>query len=161
MIHTSPPIRLVSPVVLGAFTGGPYTNATTSLADLPSTTMNLPFPGVWLAMYAITYTVNAVTTGAHFTLNGTAVQSYMAGDTLYTAGTGDADNSLVFAYDSGLAVASSRVATPSNNGANLSVHIFVTTPGTIYLRYRSEVAVANAVVVNNVTGRAIYLGPAA
>lgn len=143
-------------VQLATYAGGSQANSTTSLTTPTDTAMTLAV-GVWDVYYAITYNAAVTTTGAHFTLgaSGGLVASNIIGSCLYTTGTGDADNSIIAAFDGGNAVASSRVTT--GNGAVIMATLVVTTGGDVVVRFRSEVG-ASAITITNVTGFALRKG---
>ena len=138
------------------YTGGSVANSTTTLADVHSSAgwINLP-AGVWMLCMNIIYDAAATTTGAQFTLNGTATMNRISGQVTYTAGAGDRSDSNIVAYDSGLQVPSSALTT--NNNAVLNAFIWITGAGDIILRFRSEVA-ASAITVTSVQGFATKIG---
>lgn len=146
-------------VQMETYAAGSQTNSTTTLAVANDTEINLSSTGTWTASYNITYTAAATTTGALFTVNtaGVLAVSNISGGCLYTTLTGDADNSLIGAFAGGLPVASSRVATPSLNGAIITVTLVVTTPGPLQLEWRSEVG-GSAIVITTVSGFAVKTG---
>ncbi len=150
-LFVPPPPRLI--FELPAYASGNQPNATTSLLTAAGTLLSLPVPGFWRLLYNIAYNTTATTTGAHFTVNGTTVFSNMFGNCMYTTQTGDADNSLIFGYDTGLAVASSRVLV--GNGANMQVDMIVTTPGNVELRWRAETT--GTITITSVMGACVLL----
>ncbi len=143
-------------VQLPTYTAGSQANSTTSLSTPTDTALALAV-GVWDVYYAITYNAAVTTTGAHFTLgaSGSLAASNIIGACLYTTGTGDADNSIIAAFDGGNPVASSRVT--SGNGAIIMATLVVTTAGDVVVRFRSEVG-ASAITITNVMGFAVRKG---
>jgi len=142
-------------VELATYTEGSQANATTSLETALGSTLALT-AGVWDVYYNISYNSAATTTGAHFTLgaSGALAASHISGACLYTSGTGGADNSIIAGFDSGLAVASSRVTT--GNGAVIMATMIVTTGGDCVLRWRSETT--SAITITNIMGFAVQKG---
>lgn len=150
-LFVPPPPRLI--IELPAYASGNQPNNTTSLLTAAGTLLSFPVPGSWRVLYNVAYNSSATTNGAHFTINGTAGFSNMFGNCMYTTQTGDADNSLIFGYDTGLAVASSRILV--GNGANLQADIIVTTPGDVELRWRSEGI--GTITITSVMGACVLL----
>ena len=151
--RTSPSASSTGVRVTFTYSGGSIANSTTVLADVTSAALVLS-AGTWDISFAVTYNAAATTTGAHFTVNGTTPATYIKGLVNYTTLTTDSDGSLIFAYDSGLAVASSRVTV--GNGAIVIAQLTIAAACTITLRFRSEVG-ASAITVTGVTGQAIKI----
>ena len=146
-------------VQMEPYLAGTQTNSTTTLAVAADTEIDLSSTGTWVISYNISYTAALTTTGALFTVNtaGVLAVSNISGSCLYNTQTGDADNSLIAVFTGGLPVASSRVATPSINGAIITCTVVVTTPGPVQLEWRSEVG-GSAIAITNVTGFAVKTG---
>jgi hypothetical protein len=136
------------------YTGGSVANSTTALADVHASAAFDLTVGTWLVYIGVTYDSAATTTGAHFSLSGTATASFVHGTGSYTTLTTNSDNSNFRSFNGGLAVVSSRVT--SGNGCNLQATVTVTVAGTLTLRFRSEVG-ASAITVTAVVGQAIRI----
>lgn len=135
------------------YTGGSQISAVTTLANVHSSAaLVFASTGLWAVRIKINYNANAFTTGAWFTLNGdgTLAQDWLACLVSYTTLNTDRDGGLVGAFDGGIVSASSAVLT--GNGAFIIGDINVTTPGSLLLRFASEVAVASGIVVTGVSG---------
>ena len=138
------------------YSGGSQAYAVTTLAAVNSTTFTFPSTGFYHVQYNITHDANATTTGANFSVAGTAVSDYFNAVITYRVDTSTAGRS-AFALSSfasagaaGLPAQSSFATT--NNRVSVDIWINVTTVGDISLLAASEVAVANGITVTAVTG---------
>ena len=136
-----------------SYTGGSVGSTGTALIDIHSSAkLPLASTGLWEFRIKITYTANATTTGALFSLNtdGTLAQDWLSALVGYTTLSGDRDGSGIGSFNGGVAVASS--VTTTGNGSTIMGDINVTTPGDLILRFASEIATANSITVTNVVG---------
>lgn len=138
------------------YSGGSQVYAVTTLAAINSTTFTFPSTGFYHVQYAITHDANATTTGAIFSVAGTAVSDYLNFTVIYRADNSTAGRSAFSQFtfasvgNAGLAASSSFATT--NNRASVDIWINVTTVGDISLLAASEVAVANGITVTAVAG---------
>lgn len=138
-----------TPAAITPIVGGSQASTSVALTDVTGSTMNLlagtPYELEWM----ITYSAAATTTGAFFSVNGTAGAAYFTvsviGDTLAADGNARAFN----APNGGTAFASSRAT--SGNKAMVRVSIRTTTAGTAVLRFASEVN-ASAITITALSG---------
>ena len=131
------------------YTGGSVATTSTSLSDIDA---SAGWTGVQPGLYRInvifTYNAAATTTGALFSLNGTAGASYIAGVVQYTVQIGDRSTSQFNAYDNGQPVPSSF---SSGNQTVMDVMINITSAGDLALRFRTEIA-GSAITITNING---------
>jgi hypothetical protein len=134
-----------------SYASGSQTFATAlTLANVTGTTFTFPSTGWYEVEYIIEYDANATSTGVWFSLNGTAVHSFL--NAIVVVGCQNADRSatVVRAFNAG----SASISTSGPTGAYASVKatIKVTTVGTILLRCSSEITVASGIIVQDVKG---------
>lgn len=137
------------PVPITPITGGSQGFSVLALADVTGSSINLAATTTYEVEWIVTHSAAATTTGAFFSVNGTAGASYFTvmviGDTLAADGNARAFN----APGGGSAFASSRAT--SGNKALIRVNIRTTTAGTIVLRCASEVN-ASAITITALQG---------
>lgn len=133
------------------YTGGSVSTSSTSLNNVhPSCELTFPATGFYEVLYSITYQSAATTTGACFAVDGTTSFSLLTGEVSYTTNPAEATLFPFSTYNYSVPSPSTRVAT-TDVPAQLSLYINVTTPGTITLRFRTEVS-GSAITVTNVQG---------
>lgn len=139
---------LYAPALIN-YTGGSQANNTTTLQDVHSSAGwdNIP-PGFYELSFCVTYDANATSTGAKFSLNGSATQSFLSGMASYRPMTTDSSTSNFNGYDVGTTSASSFATT--NNIAFMQVYLTLTTLGNLRLRFAAESG--GTITVQNVTG---------
>jgi hypothetical protein len=140
---------LLSPPSFLTYTGGSVATTSTSLADVDA---SAGFDSIDAGFYEIEmvvgYSSAATTTGALFSLGGTASANYIAGVVQYSVQSGDRSTSQFNAYNGGSAVPSSFSV---GNVTVMNVRINVTSTGDFRLRFATEVG-GSAITVQNVTG---------
>jgi len=138
------------------YTGGSVATTSTSLADVHSSAeWTIPSTGLFQFEFFITHNAAATSTGAFFSLNGTATYSYLSCGIGYSTLSTDRGNFQIRNFNAGVAASSSLVT--SGNPVLMTGTINVTATGTLLLRFATEVA-GSAITVTNVYGllRKIY-----
>lgn len=138
------------------YSGGSQAYAVTTLAAVNSTTFTFPSTGLYHVQYAIKHDANATTTGANFSVAGTAVFDYLNFLVSYRVDGSTAGRSsytgLAFSLSGSAGLPAQSSAATTNNRVMVDVWINVTTVGTISLLAASEVAVASGITVTDVKG---------
>ena len=141
--------RLSSPTFL-AYNGGNQVTTSVSLADVhASANFTINETGFYEFQFYITYNAALTTTGAVFSVNGTATQDYVVGLISYDSLTADRSSYQFSGYDGLIASISSRFAT--GNTAILYGKANLTGTGNLRLRFATEVA-GSAITVTAVIG---------
>lgn len=128
-----------TPTLLTPIVGGSQATTSVNLSDVTGSTFNLAASTPYEVEWSITHSAAATTTGAWFSVNGTAVSAaayftaFVIGDTLAADGSARHFN----AANGGSAFASSRATTL--NKVLVRAIIRTTTAGTALLRFASEV----------------------
>lgn len=137
------------PVTITPITGGTQNSTSVTLANVTGSSISLA-TGTWYEIsYVVTYSAAATTTGAFFSLNGTATFDYLEADVFGDTVTGDGSTRSFNAFNGGTALSSSRATT--NNKAHIQARIHTTGAGTILLRFATEVA-ASAITITALQG---------
>lgn len=119
------------------------TSAVTSLADVTDLSFSLAASTNYEIECKLAYTANATTTGILLSYTGATSPTLASGIAQTTTGGVN-----LAAADSGVATTSSTVATPTLNYALLAMNYRNSTnTGTWQLRFASEVAVANGIII--------------
>ena len=138
------------------YSGGSQAYAVTTLAAVNSTSFTFPSTGLYHVQYAIKHDANATTTGANFSVAGTAVFDYLNFLVSYRVDGSTAGRSsytgLAFSLSGSAGLPAQSSAATTNNRVMVDVWINVTTVGTISLLAASEVAVASGITVTDVKG---------
>ena len=138
------------------YSGGSQAYAVTTLAAVNSTTFTFPSTGLYHVQYAIKHDANATTTGANFSVAGTAVFDYLNFLVSYRVDGSTAGRSsytgLAFSLSGSAGLPAQSSAATTNNRVMVDVWINVTTVGNVSLLAASEVAVANGITVTDVKG---------
>lgn len=140
----------VNPVFL-TYTGGSKSTTSTLLSNVDaSCEMTFPGTGLYEVCYAIQYGSAAVGTGACFAINGTTVFDFLSGVVNYDSSLAENGSRPFQGYDHNIPTGASRSISATLYG-QVYFTINVTTPGTITLRFRSEVS-GSAITVDDVKG---------
>lgn len=122
-------------------------NATTTLADLTGLSWAVAASTNYDISCKIAYTANATTTGALFTWTGPATPTLVSGRMVVGLTTTTIGSATLTGNDSGAVATSSVAASPVLNHASVDgIWRNGINAGTLQIRFRSEVAVANAIV---------------
>lgn len=127
---------------------GPVARGSTSLGDVTDAYFDLPV-GLNHVVFHIIHDAAAATTGAWWSLNGTATFDFLSAVVNGAASQGDNPIRCFNAFDGGSAITSTRFTT--GNEVVVDAWINVTVAGTIQLRFASEVA-GSAITVTALTG---------
>lgn len=140
----------LAPVSLLNYTGGSIATTSTSLADIhASAALTASEVGFYEFEFFLTYNAAATTTGAFFSINGTAVSDYFTADLGYSVLSTDRGNYQIGTFNGGIPMSSSVVTT--GNNCLIQGKINVTTPGTILPRFATEIN-ASAITVTAIKG---------
>ena len=138
------------------YSGGSQAYSVTTLAAVNSTTFTFPSTGLYHVQYTITHDANAVTTGANFSVTGTALYDYLSYAVIYRVDASTPGRSLfsatIFASAGGGGLPAQSSAATTNNRVSVDIWINVTTVGNVSLLAASEVTVASGITVTDVTG---------
>lgn len=142
----------IAPLTYLAYASGSQATTSTSLGDVAGTSFTLGV-GAYRIEYRISYDAAATTTGAYFSVNGTAVfpTNELYGKVFYRTVLTEYGFRPFGAFNGGVTSASS-LGTASNN-AVMEVTINVTTGGTFFLRWATEVG-GSAITITDVHGYA-------
>ena len=127
------------------YTGVATASSNTALQSVgpdPVTTnagFTFPSTGFYYFEFRIGYTSAATTTGAFFSLSGSAANSYLSCVVTYPTLNTDRSSTFFNAYDGGTTSPSTLAASPTQVNALITGHIRVTTVGTLVIRFASEV----------------------
>lgn len=127
---------------------GPVARGSTSLGDVTDAYFDLPV-GLNHVVFHITHDAAATTTGAFWSLSGTATFDFLSATVNGAASQGDNPTKCFSVFDGGSTLSSSRLT--SGNEVVVEAWINVTVTGTLQLRFASEVA-ASAITVTALTG---------
>lgn len=128
------------PVRITGFTGGSQASSVVTLADVTGSSMNLLSDTWYDIEWLVTYSAAATTTGAFFSVNGTAAGDYFRAEVIGDSLAADGNARVFSAPGGGQAFPSSRAT--SGNKALIRVRIHTTSAGTAVLRFASELASA-------------------
>ena len=132
------------------YTGGSVATTSTSLADIDaSAALTFPSTGFYEFEFFLNYNSAATTTGAFFSVNGTATHDYFTADLGYSTLATDRGSYQIGAFNAGVAMTSSLVT--SGNNCIIQGRINVTATGTIYPRSATEVG-GSAITVTAIKG---------
>jgi len=140
----------LAPISLLNYTGGSVATTSTSLADIDaSAALTFPSTGFYEFEFFLNYNSAATTTGAFFSVNGTATHDYFTADLGYSTLATDRGSYQIGAFNAGVAMTSSLVT--SGNNCIIQGRINVTATGTIYPRSATEVG-GSAITVTAIKG---------
>ena len=146
-------MRICKTFSIISFTGGTQSSSTPSLQNLIGSEFTVDV-GVYDVRYYILYNVPATTTGIRLAINGTAGQDYCVGNQTYATSATNKSTAMFSGYDVGYTSPSS--VTTVGNSAGLDCRINVTSPGTITLRFNTEVN-ASTLTVTTMNGSLLKL----
>jgi len=134
------------------YTGGSQATTSIALANVHSSAkVTVPGAGQYYFEFFATYSANATTTGAWFSVNGTPTFNYLSASVGQTTAVGDRGQNQFRVYDGGSVMASS-LFTGAFNTCIVQGIIDATSSGDLFLRFATEIATTTTITVTAVVG---------